>query len=144
MLKVQSPSNYFAPYAEHKVLIEKLDAQKPLVRKRHSNDSLYASSLRSPTSPSKPRKRTIGAIGHLLDRTKIFSLRLTLFKTTHDTEIQSNEDLALNYAIAQSCFTYVQERDYRLSTTDIFELSDSLTKSVKNLNSILKENYFNL
>ncbi len=147
MLSTKDLQGYYAPrMAFDEPMVRGALTPKTSKRKR-SNDTVHYSRPFSPAfsengGDTKAKFSFSMAKTALFDRSKRIYNKLTTYKQYHMEDLQQNEDLALNYAIAESCFTYVQERNYTMSGQRQVEISGRLTGAIRNLNNQIGYNYF--
>ncbi len=78
----------------------------------------------------------------LQDNTRSTYNALVSYKSANLKEILQSEELSLNCAIAESCFTYIHEKNYLISDSEIFTLAMNLSTCAYNINQINGYNYF--
>jgi len=74
----------------------------------------------------------------LFERQKTSYKSLIAFKKNNMDLLQSNDDLALQYALVASCYTYVHERNFSLAESDKKDLIDRFIKHRNKFNGFFK------
>ncbi len=78
----------------------------------------------------------------LQDRSSRIFNRLVNYKKNNIDDILKNDELSLQCAIVESCFTYAQENNYKIQNSEMFDLAENLSNSATKINKITNFNYF--